>query len=123
MSYLIHAVSQAPPDFSRVKGGLLYSHIPILTEQDFSRFTNKLRQKLHNAARKDFLFHIIVVGRMDIRDIDEPLLKASDGLRMPDESNIEIVIVEPSMISDDTKKILEERGLRSSYAKASKLRG
>ena len=114
MNYLLRASGQAPADFSKIRGGFHGYHIPIVQEQDFPAFTNKLRQELYNAARKDFLYHRIVVGGMDVRDIDEPLLKASYGLRIAGRSNIEIVIVEPSMISDDTKKILEERGLRIS---------
>lgn len=112
MSYLASAVVQAPPDFPKIRGGILGAFIPIVKEQDFPRFGDKLRQELREAARSDFFFHIIVVGGMDVRAIDEPLLKASKRLYMLRQDNIEIVIVAPSTISDETKRILEKRGLR-----------
>jgi len=112
MNYLLDAATQSPPDFSEIRGGLGGSYIPIVSELDFPWFTKKLRYKLHDAARDDLLFYIIVVGGMDVRDIDQPLLKASKRLSMAGCRNIEIVIVDPSTISDDTKRTLEERGLR-----------
>jgi hypothetical protein len=111
MNYLSETGTRAPPDFSKISGGFLFSHIPIVSEQDFPKFTKKLRYELYNAARDDLFFYIIVVGGMDVRDIDQPLLRASKGLVMSGRRNIEIVIVAPSTISDGTKRLLEERGL------------
>jgi Zn-finger nucleic acid-binding protein len=111
MNYLLDAGMQSPPDLSKIIGSLGGSYIPIVSEQDFSWFTKKLRYELHKGAGDDLLFHIIVVGGMDVRDIDQPLVRASKGLVMSGRRNIEIVIVAPSTISDGTKRILEERGL------------
>jgi len=108
--YLLYASMQAPPDFSKIKGGLLCSHIAIVTEQDFPKFTKKLRQEFLEAISNDFFFHSFVVGGMNVRDIDEPLLKASRRLRMYGRPHIEIVIVAPSTIASDTEWILKEKG-------------
>ena len=112
MNYLSQAGMRAPPDFSKIRGGLLFSHIPIVSEEDFPKFTTKLRYELHNAARDDLLFYIIVVGGMDVGDIDQPLLRATRGLVITARRNIELVIVAPATISDQTRRTLEERGLR-----------
>lgn len=112
MSYLLNASRRAPTDFSKIRDGLLCSHIPMVSEQDFGLFTKKLRYELRRAASDDFLFHAIVVGGMNVRDIDQPLLDASKRLRVSGRRNIELVIVAPSTISEDTQHTLEKRGLR-----------
>ena len=112
MSYLLNAGMQAPTDFSKIGGALLRSHIPIMSEQDFPGFSKKLRYELRMAANDDFSFHVIVVGGMNVRDIDQPLLDASKRLRVSGGRNIELVIVAPSTISEDTQRILEKRGLQ-----------
>lgn len=112
MSYLLNASRRAPTDFSKISGGLLCSHIPIVSEEDFGLFAKKLRYELRMAASDDFLFHVIVVGGMNVRDIDQPLLDASKRLPVSGRRNMELVIVAPSMICEDTQRILEKRGLR-----------
>ncbi len=112
LAYLMGALAESPPDFSGVRGGLYGSTIAVLNRNDFPLFTKKLRYHLHKAAADRFLFHVITVGGMEVRDIDKPLLDASKRLRLSDEGNIEIAIVAPSTISDRTRQILEKRGLR-----------
>ncbi len=112
MSYLVNAVMQAPRGFFNIRGALSLSHIPIVNEQDFGLFTKKLRYELRRAAGDDFFFYVIVIGGMEVRDIDQPLLDASKRLRVSGRRNTELVIVAPSTISEDTQRILEKRGLQ-----------
>ncbi len=112
MSYLVNAHAQAPPDFSGASRGLLCCHIPIVSEEDFPLLTRKLRYELREAANYAFLFRVIVIGGMEVRDIDQPLLDASKRLSVSGRRNIQIVIVAPSTISDETQLVLEKRGLR-----------
>lgn len=111
MKYIISATLQAPPDLPKDRGGFLGSHLPIVDERDFPRLTKKLKYEFRKAANDDFFFHRFVLGGINILDIDQPLLKASKWLRMSGRSNIEIIIVAPTTISNETKLILEKRGL------------
>ncbi|MEJ2702186.1 MAG: hypothetical protein P8Z79_07060 [Sedimentisphaerales bacterium] len=112
MRYLMRASAESLPDLSGLRGGLLGTTIAIVSREDLPLFTKKLRYTLHKAAGDHFLFHVITVGGMTVRDIDQPLLDATKRLQLSGEPNIEIVIVAPSTISDQTKQTLEERGLR-----------
>ncbi len=113
MRYIIGAMLQAHPDLPKGWGSLLGSHLPIVDERDFPMLTKKLRYEFRKAANDDFSLHMFVLGGMDVRDIDQPLLKASKGLRMSGRSNIELIIVAPSTISNETKLILEKRGIKT----------
>ena len=112
LAYLIGALAQSPPDLSGARGGLYGSTIAVLSRSDFPAFTKKLRYYLHRAAGDRSLFHVITVGGTEVYDIDEPLLDASRRLQLSGEGNIEIAIVAPSTISDQTRQTLEKRGLR-----------
>jgi hypothetical protein len=112
LAYLMSALAESPPDFSGVRGRLYGSTIAVMDRKDFPLFTKKLRYHLHKAAADRFLFHVITVGGTEVRDIDQPLLNATRRLRLSAKPNIEIAIVAPSTISDQTKQILEKRGLR-----------
>jgi len=112
MSYLLAAAKEEPPDFSNVKGGFFGSHLAIVSEQDFPQLAKKLRCDLTEATDDRFMFHSIVLGGMKVHNIDEPLLKAAKGLRNSSQANVELVIVEPSTISAETKAILEAGGLK-----------
>jgi len=100
------------PDFSNIRGGFLGSHLAIVDENDFPLLTKKLRYDLYRAARNDFFLYSFVLGGLNVRNIDQPLLEASKKLRNYRRGNIEIVIVAPSKISGDTKQILEKRGIK-----------
>lgn len=83
--YLVSASMEAPSDLSNVKGGIFGSHLPIVSEKDFPQVAKKLRYDFHKAAAGSRLFHIIVIGGMNVRDIDEPLLEAARSLWNPAE--------------------------------------
>ena len=112
LNYLLNTSMQAPPDLSNISGGFLGSHLAIVDENDFPLLTKKLRYALYNAAHKNLLFHSFVLGGMNIRDIDQPLLAASKKLRNYRQGNIEIVLVAPTTVSAETKATLEKRGIK-----------
>ena len=112
LAYLMRALAESPPDFSGIRSGLYGSTIAVVEREDFPLFTRKLRYTLYKAAADPFVFHLITVGGMEVRDIDQALLDATKRLRMDNKPNIEIVIVAPSTISDQTKRVLEKKGLR-----------
>ena len=112
IKYLLDATLQARPDLPNGWFGYFCAHIPILQEQNFPWFTQRLKEEFRRAANYRSLYHMIVVGGMNVRDIDQPLLDASKKFRMRRRPNVEIVIVEPSTISSETKEILEKSGLK-----------
>ncbi len=112
LAYLMSALAESPPHLPDGRGGFYGSTIAVLDRKDFPLFAKKLRYNLHKAAADRFLFHVVTVGGMEVRDIDQPLLDATERLRLSGRPNIEIVIVAPSAISDQTKQVLEKRGLK-----------
>jgi hypothetical protein len=112
LRYLMRASAESPPDLSALRGGLFGTTIAVIDRQDFPLFTRKLRYTLYKAAGDHFLFHIITVGGMTVHDIDQPLLNATKRLRLSGKPNVEIVVVAPSTISEQTRQIIEERGLK-----------
>ena len=102
---------KTPPDFSKIRGGFLGSHLAIVDENAFPLLTKKLKYDLYRVARNDFFFHSFVLGGFNVRNIDQPLLEASNIFRMR-KLNIKIVIVAPSTISAETKSILEKKGIQ-----------
>jgi len=108
--YLLEVVLKKHLDLPGGWFGYFGSHIPIVKEQDFPWFAQKLKKAFREAAGSR-LYHRIVVGGMNALDIDRPLLEASKRIRPSRRPNIEIVIVAPAKISGDTKQILEKRGL------------
>jgi hypothetical protein len=112
MKYLSNAVLEASLDLP--KGWLIYfsSKIPIIEDKDFPWLAQRLKQELLRAARNRSRYHIIIIGGINVQDIDEPILKASEKIRIRIRKNVSIVIVAPSTISAETKSILEKRGIR-----------
>jgi hypothetical protein len=112
LHYLLNASMQAPRNFSNIRGSFLGTHLAIVDEQDFALLTKKLRYDLLKAADNDFFFHSFVLGGMNVFDIDQPLLKATKRLRISSRCKIEIILVDPTTVSAETKSILEKRGLK-----------
>ena len=97
LDYIMKASMQTPPNFSNILGGFLCSHLAIVDENDFPLLAKKLRYEFYSVARKDFLFHHFVLGGLNVRNIDQPLLEASERFRIR-KSNVKIVIVAPSTV-------------------------
>jgi len=114
LNYIIKASMQTPPDFSKIRGSFLGSHLAIVDENDFPLLTKKLKYDLYRSVRDDFFFHSFVLGGLNVQNIDQPLLEACKRFRMRG-SNIKIVIVAPSTISAETKSILEKKGIQIQF--------
>ena len=111
MDYLIKTVQHQPPDLPKGASGIFGSHLAVVSERDFPLLTKKLRQEFRNASEDGLLFHLLVLGGKEVRDIVQPLLAASKEIHMPSHPGMKVVIVSPSTISDETERILKERGL------------
>ena len=112
LKYLIEASTQSPSDFSNIRGALFASSLAIVDGNDFPLLTKRLRYDFRKACRNKFFFHIFVLGGLNVRGIDQPLLEASKRLSISDKNNIRIVVVAPTTISDETKTTLEKRGIK-----------
>ena len=53
-----------------------------------------------------------MLGGLNVRDIDKPLLEACKGLSISGKSNVEIALVSPTTASIDTKEILKKKGIK-----------
>jgi hypothetical protein len=112
MSYLLDATKNALPRPSRGRGGWMGSYLVIVDRKDFPRAAAQLEQQLRGAVKNDFFSYQIVLGGMNVRHVDQVLLDATKPLRLSERCDVEIFIVAPSTISDETQEILKERGLR-----------
>ena len=75
--------------------------------------TNERVNKTTTAKRDTLVsIAIIVVGGMNVRNIDEPMLEAGKRFRAPRRPNVLITIVAPTTISAETKATLEKRGIK-----------
>lgn len=111
MDYISNALIEASDKLPDGWSGYFGAHIPIVQEQDFPYFTQRLKKELRRASTYTSMFHLIVVGGMNVRDIDEPILEASKRFRAPRMPNVVIIIVAPSTISNETKTALEKKGI------------
>jgi hypothetical protein len=112
LNYIMKASMQSPPDFTNVHGGFLGSHLAIVDENDFPLLTKKLRHDLFNANRNKFFFYSFVLGGINVRNIDQPLLEACKKLSISRRSNVEIALVSPTTASAETRAILEKKRIK-----------
>ena len=112
MTYITNASLEATDKLPDGWFGYFGAHIPIMQEQDLTWLTKRLRKELRHAATYSSMFHIIVVGGMNVRNIDEPMLEAGKRFRAPRRPNVLITIVAPTTISTETKATLEKRGIK-----------
>ncbi|MFC1760766.1 hypothetical protein ACFL6U_01645 [Planctomycetota bacterium] len=107
LNFLLEATQDRMPDLPDGLGGLSGSYLPIVDENDFPQLTKKLRQ-LFESSQNQF----IVLGGMDVFNVDQPILKATKGLPQIKQSWIFLRIVSPSKISSTTEAILKEKNIK-----------
>jgi len=112
MNYILNASMEANKKLPSGWFGYFGAHIPIVREQDFPWLAKRLKEELAHASAHTSLYHLIVVGGMNVQGIDGPVLEAGQRFRVRGRPNVDIVIVPPTTISPDTKQILEKRGIR-----------
>jgi len=112
MSYILNASMEANDKLPDGWFGYFGAHIPIVQEQDFPWLAQRLKEELGHASDYTSMYHMIVVGGMNVQGIDEPMLEAAKRFRVHRRPNVDVVIVSPTTISAETKQILEKRGIR-----------
>jgi hypothetical protein len=91
-------------------GELYVCYLPITGDSDFPQLTRKLRQLFESSRNQ-----VIVLGGMDVHDIDRPILKAAK--RLPEIEGLWtcLWIVSPSKISSATENTLREKNIEVEF--------
>jgi hypothetical protein len=109
MLYLAH-VTGPHIDFNEIHGGLLSTSIAIVEPDAVRSAAKRLRNAIRGGRDDNFLYRVITVGGPDTELVEQVLCRAARGLPGHGRSNMQIIVVTPTPVSDNATNTLEEKG-------------
>ncbi len=111
MLYLVH-VTGPHIDFNETHGGLMSTSIAIVEQDAVRSAAKRLRNAVRGGRDDNFLYRVITVGGPDAKLVEQVLCRAARWLPGHARSNVQIIVVTPTPVSDKARKALEEKGYR-----------